>query len=308
MLDNRLEILWRYIMRPKLIEIAAVRPGELLMEFAGRDEWVAEEVPALTLDYWEALARNLAHLDGVTYDADTAPIVSTKLPGGHRVEMFLGRWVESHISVSIRIYRDLELTVEHFGVKGAVADRIRAAIRGRLNIIVSGGTSSGKTTLTNALLKEIPSAERVLTVEDVRELRLKHLHNRGHYAVDRHGRGVQYDRILDHLMRSSPGRIICGELSMRNASAVLLLFSTGHRGFLTTLHCNGCYEALHSAFHDRVALSGVTVDRDYLTDYLRRNVDLVIQVAKTPRGRRITELWAPAEEEAPTILEGGGHD
>lgn len=303
LLDHNLAPLMKLLERPKLIELMVVRFEEVQLEIEGKDQFVVERVPALNEKYWYTLARILAQLEETTFDPETSPFVSTKLPGGHRLELLLGRWSESGISVSIRVFRNLTFPLEFYGLPTETADELRQAMRDNLNIFVSGGTASGKTTLTNSLLKEVPGTIRILSVEDVRELQFPHVSNRVYYNVDRWGRGVTYDRLFDHLMRARGDRLLMGELSTKNVQAAAMLLSTGHRGFMTTLHSNGCLEALETAFHDRLELSGRHVDRDHLTAYLRRNVDLIIQVAKTERGRRITELWRPALEDKPRILQ-----
>lgn len=307
-LDHALGPLWRVLGRQNLVEITVVRFGELQLEFAHKPGWTVERLPEFSDRYWGTLARTLAQAENRVYDPDAEPLVSTKLPGGHRLELLVGPWAESGISCSIRVYRGLKFDLENYGVDSSTAKLLADAIARRLNVIVSGGTSSGKTTLTNSLLVHVPKSERVITVEDVRELLIEHIDNRASYIIDRWRKGgLTYDRLFDHIMRSRPDRIICGEASISNARALTSLLSTGHRGFMATIHANSALEAIESAFPDRVALAGLDVQPERMAAYLRRNIDLVIQIEKTAAGRAITELWWPGRESIPTKIGGNEH-
>lgn len=298
--DTQLTPLMRVLGTRNLVELVAARPGELLLEIEGRG-WVRQAAPEFSEAYWVRLAETLANWRGVRFDVDTMPMLSTKLPGGHRFEALLGRVVESRVSVAVRLYREVRRDlVADFKAAPALAEDIRAAFRDRLNVVVSGGTSAGKTSLLNACLESVPADERVLTVEDVRELVIPHIPNRVHFELDRRGQGaVSQGDILDHVVRARPDRVLAGEVSMRNAQAILLLLSTGHRGFAGTIHANSCVEVVQSAFHDRLSLGGMAVDRENLSNYLRRQLDLIVQVSRIGGGKRITEVWWPGREERP---------
>lgn len=327
-LDTALADIWRFVTKPKVMEISAVRPAELWLELDGRG-YVRETVPSLTIEWWKYFLGVLATRQRQVFD-DQNPYVDARLPGGHRLSAMLGGFVEEGVSASIRIFRPVAHTLEGFGATaeavedlaavgrtaaggrklsaepitaGNLQDVLRAAARERLNILISGGTSSGKTSLANCLVKEVPESERVLVLEDVGELRLEHIPQRARFVVDRQGRGaVTPGKVFDHFMRARPDRVWLGEVSLMNAQACILLWSTGHRGMLGTIHSDSCEDAIGTAFHDRLTMGGQTVDRDHLTAYLRRNIDLVVQVAKTPVGRRLVEVWRPAIDEHPTVF------
>lgn len=303
-LDAQLAPIWGWLTRRDVLEVVAVEPGAVLIET--ERGWRQERAAKLTERYWRSLCEVLANRLGRLFCAERQPQISTRLPGGHRFEAMAGVAVEGGVSVSIRVARRRLFELTDYGLSSAMANEIIGRIVAGDNTIISGGTSSGKTTFLNSVLRHIPATDRVLTVEDTREIILTHVRNRAHYEVDRHGAGaVGYPQIFDHLMRSRPDRIIAGELSIASAQPTLMLLSTGHRGFLTTLHADSAREALESAFYDRLQLGGgADRNQQHLADYLRRTVDLVVQVSRADGQRRVTEVWRPKDEDMPHTIEG----
>src|SRR5437879_10243488 len=145
-LGAKLEPVDAVLKRRGLVELNASRPGEVWLEFAdGRR--VLEKAPALTADYWRKLCHILANNAGVVFDPETQPFVSTRLPGGHRFEAMVSGFCETGLSVSIRMFRNAGVGLGDFGLSGEWAEKIVAAVTAGNTIFVSGGTSSGKTTL-----------------------------------------------------------------------------------------------------------------------------------------------------------------
>jgi Flp pilus assembly CpaF family ATPase len=214
---------------------------------------------------------------------------------------------ETGLSVSIRMFRHAGVTLADFGLAGPWAEKVAGAVKAGKTIFVSGGTSSGKTTLLNLLVEEIPREKRILTVEDTRELVVPH-RDRNHFTPPRHaGTGpaaVDYAKIIDHLMRSRPDIVIAGELSIANTFPSLRLLNTGHKGFMCTVHANGARLALEEATPFNCNLAGHRIVD--LARYLRRTVDLVIQVMRLAGGRRrVVEIWEPATGGEPVPLHEG---
>jgi type IV secretion system protein VirB11 len=320
-LDAKLEPLAPYLNRGNVEEICANGPGEIGIARADNGtKWIKE--PRLTAKYWDELCHILANKSGVQFDVERQPIVSTRLPGGHRFEAMLGKSVsETGISVSIRVKREFQADLLAFGIASGVAEtsigglssqpqgapgtavnlveRLSAAVRDGRNILISGGTSSGKTTLLNALARFIPEDKRVLCVEDTREIDLPHVRNRNFFVVSRNeaNPNVGYGEIFDHMMRSHPQIIIAGELSIRNAYPALLLMNSGHRGFMCTMHANSARLAVEEGFYQRITLGGRAVGKQDLSTYLRGAIDIVIQCGLGWDGdRRILEIWEPGRE------------
>ena len=189
---------------PDLVEISTMRAGEVALEMT-RTGYVFKEMPDLTLDYWTKLCYVLGNKDGVVFDPVNQPRISTRLPGGHRFEAMIGKSVESGVSVSIRLNRKVPVSFEDFGVSKDLKEEIINAVEEGQAIIISGGTSSGKTTFLNLLIQHIPLHKRILTVEDTRELELPH-RNCVSYIVSRNEKNptIDWPQVIDHLMRSRP--------------------------------------------------------------------------------------------------------
>lgn len=291
------------LFRPGVQEITANRPEEMLLEMVGKG-WKTEKVRSLDLKAWKNINRVLANWTGADYDPIRMPTVSCKLPGGHRYEGMIGRGPEREVSVSIRVLRTVRFSLSDFGVPPAAAERIHSLVAGGANFLVSGGTSSGKTSLFRAVASAVPSTERIIALEDPPELDLDRFPNHNRFVPQRHGGGLSQSDFLDHFMRIRPDRIWVGELSMKNVSAALQAMSTGHKGFGLTIHANSAWEALESGFAKRLMfdkqMGGIQPER--LFAELRQTFDLVIQIEHRPEGRRVVEIWEPAIQDRPTRL------
>jgi type IV secretion system protein VirB11 len=162
--------------------------------------------------------------------------------------------------------------------------------------VISGGTASGKTTLLNALVKEIARAERLVVIEDAPEVRLDHPNAVGLVAVrgDLGEAQVDSDALLAAALRLRPDRILLGELRGPEAFAYLRAVNSGHPGSITTVHADSPAGAL-----DQIALlamtSGVDLGWDKVRAYVERVVDVVVQLDRTAGARRLTEVtFVPA--------------
>jgi type IV secretion system protein VirB11 len=153
---------------------------------------------------------------------------------------------------------------------------------------VSGGTSTGKSTFLNALLKEVPEEERIVTIEDTRELRpitpntVALIASKG----DQGRAKVTPQELLEASLRMRPDRVMLGELRGEEAFSFLQAINTGHPGSLTTVHANSARDA-----YDRLALmvlqSGVTLRKQEIIDYLKEVIPVVVQLERLPDGRRV---------------------
>ena len=300
--NSWIQPLARYVETRGAHEVVAVRPGEVRIEFP--DCWREYTDRALSLEFWEGLATALARSQGRDWDQESRPVVSAQLPGGHRLELLVSRrHTDEGLSASVRVNRGVRVGYGDFAAPAWFQERLTWHVRNQSNIMVGGATGSGKTSLLGALLGDVPSHERVLTVEDLRELGLPHIPNRVHYVVERHeGTGITYAAILDHLMRSRPDRILLGELSITNVAAALMVMSTGHRGLMMSVHSSSVYETVNEAFYIRYMMAGQKADRGDVAAYVKRNIDLVLQVKRGDQGRVISEMWDIAGGENPREL------
>ena len=227
-----------------------------------------------------------------------------ELPGGHRFEAMVGDAVKQKIAVSIRLKREIILTLEDFGLVGEKKDKLVAMIERGANIIVSGGTSSGKTTFLNCLLKYVPKDRRILSVEDTYELSIDH-YDKANYLVSRNENNptIGYPQMIDHLMRSRPDMIVCGELSMANALPILRMLNSGHAGFLCTAHADSP-KSLIDAIRQNILMSGTDIPKSELEQLLYGLLDAIVQLHRTSSGKRqVTTIYYPKTDEYDPICQ-----
>jgi len=245
----------------------------------------------LDLEYWLNLARVLANDAGLPWNGDT-PRVSVQLPGGHRLEFLAGRCVKTGLSVAIRVKSGRRFQARDFGVTPDQEATLRALVADGGNIIISGGTGTGKTSFANWALTAVPLDDRVCIAEDVPELTVDNPNQQG-FVVGRHGGTMSYDDVFDHLMRARPDRVLLGELSIPNAFPCLNFLNTGHRGFLTTIHANSPREVLDVSIWMRCGWAGHNVDRTVVTEFLERNVGAIVQISNHGGKRHVSEIYYP---------------
>jgi type IV secretion system protein VirB11 len=267
----------------------------------------APEVDSLLL---ERLANQIARINhqGVSRES---PLLAAILPGGARVQMVLPPATRGEVALAIRKHRLQDMTLESYFEQTAlpsgrkIADDssmlasllqeqdylgfFRAAVAARKTILISGGTSSGKTTLLNALLKEIPKHERVIAIEDAPEIRLSGDNALGLVAVagDQGEAKVTVDDLMRASLRMRPDRLIVGELRGGETVTFLRAINTGHPGSISTVHANtpkGAFEQL--AFMCMQA--GLSLGRQETMDYARSMIDIVIQLDRLSGQRAIS--------------------
>lgn len=287
----------KLLSRPDLIELSVIGDGKIGFEYAGLG-YVFENHPNLGQAYWTRLCKAFANSKGLIFDPPTDCFLSLALPRGHRFQAKMGKGVDSELDVSIRLFRDIDLPLEAFGLCGALKDEVIGLVKNGVNCVISGGTSSGKTTFLRQLLKYIPQDKRILTLEDTREIFLPTHEHIVHHVVARNGTSSQkmsaYADEIDHMMRSRPDIIVLGEISTSNSLPILRFLNSGHAGFFTTVHANSPDLALGAAIPQNVRLSGQ--DDTGVEDVLRSTVDMVIQLNKHDNKRSVTEILFPKED------------
>lgn len=288
--------------------------------------WV-EYADAPHMTRWEgslAVARLRmlgGHLAGETRNqlGPKHPIVSGRVRvfgQSVRVQVIVPPAIEEGVSVSIRKYVSRILNVGEIGfvagrqvdVEGERRARLRAladlaeagelgelfrrAVDARLNILVSGGTSSGKTTLARAILAMSDVAERMVTIEDALELHLPHPNAVALVADRRPDSGRSPARLLESALRMRPDRLILGEIRGEEAFAFLEAINTGHPGSISTIHADSPTLAL-----ERLAMmvlrAGLNQTRADVIEYARATIDLVVQVGRRDGRRGVLEVHMP---------------
>ena len=237
------------------------------------------------------IAQRIAGRIGRRID-ESSPMVDARLPDGSRVNIIIPPLVLDGAAISIRRFvmrgTSLDEMAERQVLSPAMAELFRIGVRARLNILISGGTGAGKTTFMNALSREIPDGERLITIEDAAELQLQqpHVVRLETRTMSAEGTGqVTMRDLLVNTLRMRPDRIIVGEVRGGEANEMLQAMNTGHPGSMCTLHANNPRDALIRLENMLMAGSG-----DIPLPALRRQiagaVDLVVQLARLRSGHR----------------------
>lgn len=196
-------------------------------------------------------------------------------------------------SISIRKHNPVHLTLDDYVANGAMpaemADVLKKLVRERRNIIVAGGTSSGKTTAVNAFISEIDKCDRVITIEDTQELKV--LVPNWVPLVSNEQDGVTTRDLVRLSLRFRPDRIIVGEVRGGEAFDLLDAANTGHDGCLATLHANNCIGAL-SRFESLVLRAGINWPHDAIRAQIADTFDYVVFMARINTGRKLAEILA----------------
>jgi pilus assembly protein CpaF len=228
---------------------------------------------------------------------ELSPMVDARLEDGSRVHVVIPPLAVDGPSLSIRRFTAVrpgpDQLVELGTLTPELRDQLGAAVAARRSILVSGGTGSGKTTLLNALSAFIDSAERVITIEDAAELRLRqpHLVRLESRPANVEGRGLVTIRdLLRNALRMRPDRIVIGEVRGAEALDLLMALNTGHEGALSTVHANSPEDALRRV-ETLALMAGVGLPHEAIREQLGRGLDLVVHLARMVDGsRRVVEL------------------
>jgi len=298
--------------RPDVTDIYINRPGELWIETLGGDIERHEDssIGELMLT---RLARQIAALthQGISREH---PLLAATLPDGSRIQIVAPPATRGPLALAIRKHIATSLTLEDYAARGhfdetvaSASDRshdkelrrliasrnfseaLSLAVRARKNIIVCGGTSTGKTTFLNALLREIPSDERLILIEDTPELAVGHENCVGLVSV----RGelgearVTTNDLVSAALRMRPDRIILGELRGPEAFAFLRAINSGHPGSMTTIHADSPASAVEQLVM-LVLQGGTRLSREDVRHHVHQSIDLFVQLGRTA-GKRTVE-------------------
>ena len=316
-LDSFLAPLAPVLERSDVTDIWINRPGEVWVEsLGGGIERLAND--ALDLKLLERLARQIAahSSQGISR---AQPLLAATLPDGSRVQIASPPATREGYSFAIRKHVSANLALADWEEAGAFDDAaqsngeleaersfhslvgpeaattLREAVRSRRNVLVAGGTSTGKTTFLNSLLAEIPRAERLVLIEDTAELHLAHENAVGLIAA----RGelseaqITAEDLLIAALRMRPDRIILGELRGVEAFTFLRAVNTGHPGSMTTIHADTPARAI-----EQLALlvlqAGSKLNREDVRQYVRQSVDVFVQLERRGGKRRVSQVLAAA--------------
>src|SRR5450631_182918 len=223
---------------------------------------------------------------------ESSPMVDARLPDGSRVNIAIRPISVDGPMVSIRKFSErpfsMDALVDVGSIRPQMVELLRAAVRGKISIIISGGTGSGKTTMLNALSNYIPVDERLITIEDAAELQLQqpHVGRLETRPANAEGKGeIRQRELVKNALRMRPDRIIVGECRGEEAFDMLQAMNTGHAGSMTTVHANTPRDAL-KRIEQMVGMAAMSMTVGSIRSQIASALTLVIQVQRLPDGRR----------------------
>lgn len=301
--------------KPEFVEeIAINHAGEVWMRLHGaRVPWVPYQAENLSKQYLVDLIHTVANIYERPFDpVHGMPVVYATLPGNHRFTAIAGpnvqyddRDVTGGVALNIRGGGAHDTSFENYHLKQGQPllqikqrekvlpddslDKLITFINDGSPILISGATSTGKTTFLNHILTLIDKNSRVITVEDAREIRVPQP-NRVHFVLSRteQTNDMTYARLLDLVVRMTPDVIIGGEISTDNAAILWQMLGTGHDHFYTTIHAESA-EAAYAAFADRILQTQPAYDRTDLIAEMKKKVH-VVQLSRDGKIRAVTEV------------------
>ena len=308
-LDAYLAPLRPWLDRESVTEILVNRPGELWVEDAAHSGMQRIELPEIDEQLLQRLAEQVARVSHQGINREH-PLLSATLPaekglGGARIQLVGPPATRAYWALAIRRHRLLDLPLDSYD-RGPIAPDVEApmpdaqqepiaylreAIRRRRTVLISGGTSTGKTTFLNAMLREIPDHERVVLVEDTPELKLPGANGVGLIAVkgELGEAKVSANDLLQAALRLRPDRIVLGELRGGETVSFLRAINTGHPGSFSTVHANTPCGAL-----EQIALmamqTGIGLTRAETLEYAASVIDVVVQLDRSGGKRGIAAI------------------
>jgi len=279
---------------PRVSEVMINGPGRIYVERAGKIELT--DATFSSDEALHAALRNLSQFIGKIL-SEEHPILEGRMPDGSRVEAVLPPVSPDGAMVSIRRFARETLTIERLVKLGslspAAADALRAFVESRVNIIIAGGTGSGKTSLLNALTGLVPEDERVIVIEDAREIQPQQAHVLQFESrpPDPNGRGAVTIRDLFRAtLRMRPDRIVVGEIRGGEALDIVQAMISGHGGCMGTLHASHPAESM-ARLETMAMMSDVDMPLSALRSQIGAGVNLVLQAARLADGsRKITHI------------------
>lgn len=317
--EQALEPLRDLLDDPAVVEISVNKPGQVFVERIGQAHMEFHSIPAMTAEAISQIAQRVAAYTNQFVNSER-PLLSAALPTGERIQVVLPPAAPDGGTLSIRKQVTQHFTLEEYRDNGSLdkvavslgglsqldhdlighlqAQRIYefldTAIRNRVSILISGGTSTGKTTFLNACLKSVDPNERILTLEDTREL-FPTQKNVVHLIASKGDQGtanVTIQSLLESSLRMRPDRLFVGEIRGAEAFTFLRAINTGHPGSMSTVHADtpqGAYEQLVMMIMQG-GMAGSFSKADLLS-YLHMVIPVVIQLRRDGGKRGVSEIF-----------------
>ena len=296
-LNNILGVLKPYLTL-RANELIFNRPCEINIDYG--DHWEIVQDPKLDIKFLNNFLIELATRRNQRFDETHChlscelpdPFLRYRVQAQHKSSLF-----NSDIAICIRIPSKEAFKLESFTLsqnvinEGWTYEKIKELIRDKKNVLLSGGTGSGKTSFLNSLMGEIDPGERVVTIEDSQELRVENV-NKTQLAVPKIATEIySYQVAIDNAMRLRPDRLFLGEIDIRNTFSFLRVNNTGHAGNLSTLHANNPKDAI-KAIKTNIILGGglSSVDDRMLDSLIVTAIDYIIQITRVKNQRVVTDI------------------
>lgn len=281
------------ILDESISEVMVNGPDRVFIEKQG----FLQQVPDVSLGERSLMVavKNIARRLGDDI-SESKPILDSRLPDGSRVAAVIPPCSLGGVTLTIRKFNTRHFEMEDLIRTGtldrALANQLEDYVLARKNILISGGTGTGKTTLLSILGKFIPGDERVLVIEDTAEIRLAQ-ENLVRFEARREQNGLPAVAIRDLLkaaLRHRPDRILLGEIRAGEAFDLLQLLNTGHSGTISTIHASSAQQGL-ARFTSCVLQSGVDIPYKAIRSNIADSLNLVVHVERRPGRRFISEVW-----------------
>ncbi|WNO53358.1 CpaF family protein [Stakelama saccharophila] len=291
---------------PAISDIMVNGPEQTFVERKGKLELA--NIQFRDEEHLFQIAQRICNSVGRRVD-QTTPLADARLKDGSRVNVIVPPLSLKGTALSIRKFSAKPITLDMMAKGGSMSDKMATALKiagaSRFNVVISGGTGSGKTTMLNALSKMIDPGERVLTIEDAAELRLQQPHwlPLETRPANLEGQGeITIRDLVKNALRMRPDRIILGEIRGSECFDLLAAMNTGHDGSMATLHSNSPRECL-ARMENMVMMSDIKVPKEAISRQIADSLDLIIQVKRLRDGsRRITNVTEVIGMEGPVIV------
>ncbi|OYY89957.1 MAG: flagellar protein FlaI [Sphingomonas sp. 28-66-16] len=291
---------------PNISDIMVNGPEQTYIERKGKLELA--NIQFRDEEHLFQIAQRICNSVGRRVD-QTTPLADARLKDGSRVNVIVPPLSLRGTAISIRKFSAKPITLDMMAGFGSMSPKMATALKiagaCRFNVVISGGTGSGKTTMLNALSKMIDPGERVLTIEDAAELRLQQPHwlPLETRPPNLEGQGeISIRDLVKNALRMRPDRIILGEIRGSECFDLLAAMNTGHDGSMCTLHSNSPREAL-ARMENMVMMSDIKVPKEAISRQIADSIDLIIQVKRLRDGsRRVTNITEVIGMEGPVIV------
>ena len=291
---------------PNITDIMVNGPEQTYVERKGKLELA--QIQFRDEEHFFQIAQRICNSVGRRVD-QTTPLADARLKDGSRVNVIVPPLSLRGTAISIRKFSAKPITLDMMAGFGSMSPKMATALKiagaCRFNVVISGGTGSGKTTMLNALSKMIDPGERVLTIEDAAELRLQQPHwlPLETRPANLEGQGeISIRDLVKNALRMRPDRIILGEIRGSECFDMLAAMNTGHDGSMCTLHANSPREAL-ARMENMVMMSDIKVPKEAISRQIADSVEMIIQVKRLRDGsRRVTNVTEVIGMEGPVIV------